>query len=252
MKLFLKIRFNGTGFSGYQVQRNARTVQGELNRATADLFGYNCDICGCSRTDAGVHAEEFFITVSRRKSDELLTDIDLANIPRALNVRLPEDISVVSASYTDGNFHPRYAVKKKTYVYRILNSPERDPFLLHRVWHYPKRIDNEGIKEMNDAAKRFVGTFDFSSFMAAGSKIEDATRTVYGASVTTRGSIIEFRVAADGFLYNMVRIMCGTLLEIGIGKREASDISYIIEKKDRRFAGATAPAEGLYLEHVEY
>lgn len=252
MKLFLKIKYNGTAYAGYQVQNNAPTIQSELNKATMDLFGVKCDITGCSRTDAGVHARCFCATVQEHSCDDLNTNIPAERIPQALNVRLPEDIAVYHASFVPSEFHARYSVKSKTYEYRILNSPYKDPFEVNKSYHFPKYIDDGALESMRLAAYNLCGKHDFTSFMAAGSKITDAVRTVHACDVVRDGDVISVRISADGFLYNMVRIICGTLVEVAKGNIESNDIVKIISARDRKLAGSTLPADGLYLVDVEY
>lgn len=252
MKALLYISFLGTDYCGYQIQPNGVTVQQKLNEAAKALFGYDCDIVGCSRTDSGVHANCFCATVSKKGSDELITTIPVEKIPFAIANYLPDDISVFDAKAVDGSFHPRYDVKYKEYVYRILNRPQRDPFEYGRTWHYPKEITPDELEKMRKAASAFVGTYDFSSYMSADTKVRDTVRTVYKADVTKNGNIIEFRVSANGFLYNMVRIFTGTLIAVAEGKISPDDIEAITLSRDRRRAGITAPAEGLYLNKVIY
>ena len=252
MKLFLRVAFVGTAYNGYQVQGDQPTVQRELTRACAELFGARCDIVGCSRTDSGVHANMFCVTVAKRGTDELETSIPCDRIAIALNAHLPDDISVYDAMMVSSDFHPRYDVAYKEYVYRIYNSPCRSPFEKDRAWHYPKTIGDQALADMQAAAKAFCGTHDFTSFMAQGSTVAHAVRTVMHASVTRCGDVIEFCVAADGFLYNMVRIMTGTLIAVAEGKITPAQIPGIIDAKDRARAGMTAPAHGLYLHRVEY
>ena len=252
MKILLRISFLGTHYCGYQVQPNGISVQQRLNEATKKLFGYDCDIVGCSRTDSGVHANEFCVTVTKKKEKALDTNIPVSKIPQALGFYLPEDISVLSAEEVDEDFHPRYDVKYKEYVYKIWNRPYRDPFLAGRSWHCPKVIDQKGIENMKVAAKRLVGKKDFVSYMATDSKVSDTVRTVYDAEITEQDGLITFRVRADGFLYNMVRIFVGTLLDVGYGRTAPEDIDKITEAKDRRAAGSTARPEGLFLNKVVY
>ena len=252
MKLFIKIRYDGTAYSGYQVQPNAPTVQNELNKAVADLFGVPCDVTGCSRTDAGVHALEFCATVQEHGSDSLNTAIPIERIPQALNVRLPDDISVYFAEFVPDDFHARYSVLSKTYEYHILNSQYRDPFLTHRAYHLPAYIDDDALARMQSAADKLIGKHDFSSFMAAGSKITDTVRTVYSCTVRREREMIVIRISADGFLYNMVRIICGTLVEVAKDNISVDDIDVIISACDRRKAGPTLPPHGLYLAEVKY
>jgi len=252
MKLFLKIKYLGTDFCGYQVQKERRTVQGELNRAAKELFSYDCDITGCSRTDSGVHANCFCVTVAKKGENDIETDIDVSKIPRAMSAHLPDDIAVVSASLVDSDFHPRYDVKYKEYIYRIYNGNVRDPFEMGRSLYVPQTLDGEAVERMNRAAAHFVGKKDFSAFMAQGSTVESTVRNVIYAEVSREGDIITFKVAADGFLYNMVRIMAGTLISVGLGRTDESEIPGIISSCNRERAGMTAAAHGLYLNKVIY
>ena len=252
MKALLYISFLGTDYCGYQIQRNGVTVQQRLNEATKALFGYDCDIVGCSRTDSGVHANCFCATVAKKGEKELITSIPIDKIPLAIANYLPDDIAVFDAKEVDNDFHPRYDVKYKEYVYRIWNRPEKNPFLCGRSWHYPKTITDETIKKMNLAASYFVGTHDFASYMASDTKILDTVRTVYAADVTREGDLIEFRVSANGFLYNMVRILTGTLIAVAEEKIKPEEIPDITLSKDRRRAGITVPPTGLFLNKVIY
>lgn len=252
MKLLLKLAFAGTNYHGYQVQENTVTVQGTLNEAAQKLFGYPCDIVGCSRTDSGVHAAAFFVTVAARGTSRLETTVPTEKIPLALNNLLPPDISVLEARMVAEDFHARYGVESKEYEYKIWNAASKNPFLADRALHVPKYILEKDLAQMNEAAAVFVGRHDFTSFMAAGSKITDPCRTVFYADVRREGDMIVFRVAADGFLYNMVRIMMGTLLGVADGRFSPADVKEILEARDRARAGATAPPHGLYLNRVSY
>ena len=252
MKILLTISYVGSAYCGYQVQKNGVSIQQRLNEAAKALFGFDCDIVGCSRTDRGVHANMFCATVAKHGEDAINSTIPEDAIPRAFNSYLPGDIAVTSAKYVEDTFHARYGVKYKEYVYKLYNAPLHDPFLYGRVWHYKEYISDEQLEKMNQAAHHFCGKHDFSSFMASGSKITDAVREVVSAEVERNGNIIEFKVSADGFLYNMVRIMMGTLVAVAEGKIAPEQIQDIIEARDRARAGMTAPADGLYLNRVEY
>ena len=252
MKLFLRISFIGTAYCGYQVQPNAVSIQQKLCEATKLLFGTECDVCGCSRTDSGVHANDFCVSVTEKKKNYLSTNIELSSIVRAMNTYLPEDIAVKTAEWREDDFHPRYSVKYKEYIYKIYNGEVRSPFMAGRSYFYPKLIDDGLIEKMNVAAQSFVGHYDFKSFMATGSKITDTKRNVIDSKVFRDGDIIFFSVTADGFLYNMVRIMAGTLIEVAEGKINYKQIPAIIQSLDRSKAGRTLPACGLYLNKVMY
>ena len=252
MKLLLKISFVGTRYNGYQVQPDKPTVQREMNEAARRIFGFDCDIVGCSRTDSGVHANEFFVCVSKKAENSLECTIPMNKVPLAFNSVLPDDISVLDARMVDDEFHPRYDVKHKEYIYKIWNDPIKNPFCADRAYHIPQKYSDEVIEKMNEAAQYYCGKHDFCSYMAQGSKIVDTVREVKYAEVYKEGDFIIFKVASDGFLYNMVRIMTGTLLLVAQGKLSPCDIEKITDSKDRKNAGSTAPACGLYLNKVEY
>ena len=252
MKILLHISFLGTNYCGYQIQPNGITIQQRLNEATKALFGYDCDVVGCSRTDSGVHAYQFCVAVSKKGINRLETTIPIDRIPQAMAPYLPDDISVLNAELVEESFHPRYDVKYKEYIYKIWNSPQKNPFLQDRTWHYPKKISDEALDKMNLAASFWIGTHDFSSYMAADSKITDAVRTIYEAEVVRRGDVIEFRVSANGFLYHMVRILTGTLVAVAEGRISPEEITAITAAKNRACAGITVPACGLFLNRVVY
>ena len=247
MKYFAKIKYLGTNFHGFQVQPSERTVQGELNAALDLAFGLPCRVTGCSRTDAGVHANEFCLTV---ECDGATIPPD--KLPVAVARFLPNDLCLFYAEECDASFHPRYDVSEKEYLYRIINSRIYDPFEFGRAWFLPRPINEDGIKAMNDAASAFIGRHDFSAFMSEGSDTEDTVRCISSLTVEKHGELIEIRVRADGFLYNMVRIIVGTLTECAYGRILPSDMSEIIKSCDRSRAGMTAPPEGLYLNQVFY
>ncbi len=252
MKLFIKIRYIGTNYCGYQVQPNAVSIQQRLNEAAYALFGFDCDIVGCSRTDSGVHANEFCATVSKRGEDVLLTTLPPERVPLAFSAHLPPDISVFEAKWVPSDFHARYDVVEKEYLYRIYNAAVRDPFWEGRAYHLPRRLDDAAVDRMNRAAAYLVGKQDFCAYMAQGSTVTSTVRTVKAASVVREGDVIAFRISADGFLYNMVRILAGTLIDVGLGKLTPEDIPKITASHDRSKAGMTAPAHGLYLNRVTY
>ncbi len=252
MKLLIRFSFLGTNYCGYQVQPNGETIQSKLNNATEELFGYPCDIVGCSRTDSGVHAYCFCATIAKKNMDELPTDIPSDKIPQALSAHLPDDIRVYNAEWVPTDFHARYEVKEKEYLYRIYNGRVMSPFEINRAFHLPQELNDNAVKMMKVAASFFLGEHDFSAFMARGSKITDPVRIVTNADVTKQGNLIIFSVSSNGFLYHMVRIMAGTLIDVGLGRINPDEITGIIEKKDRSLAGFTAPACGLYLNRVEY
>ncbi len=253
MKLLLKIMYDGRGYAGYQSQPTLPSVQTALTKAVSDCFGYRCTVTGCSRTDAGVHALGFCAAVEPygEHGENWLT-IPVGKVHRALARFLPDDITVCGEAAVEADFHPRYSVKSKKYIYRMYDSVYEDPFLRYRAWHLKRPLSDGCISRMNEGAKHLVGRHDFTSFMAAGSKIVDATRTVYSLDVARKGEMIELSVSADGFLYNMVRIITGTLADCAYGTFEPQDIRSILDARDRTKAGKTAPPDGLYLAEVEY
>lgn len=252
MKLLLKISYLGTDYCGYQVQPNGISIQQRLNEAAEALFGFACDIVGCSRTDSGVHANEFCATVCKKGSDGIETEIPTERIPLAFSAHLPHDICVFDAKWVPSDFHARYGVKEKEYLYRFYNRSVRDPFEQGRSCHLPKVLSDADLARMNEAAKTLLGTQDFAAYMAQGSKVESTVRTIYRAEVFRQGNVICFRVSANGFLYNMVRILAGTLLAVGQGKLTPEDVKRITASKNRLLAGSTMPACGLYLNRVIY
>ena len=245
MKILLTISYVGSAYCGWQVQKNGRSVQETVQDAVEETFGKRYPVTGCSRTDSGVHARGFKCTVD---IDEKAPRIPEGRIPIAMNTRLPDDVAVREAAYVEDDFHARYSVKSKRYEYVIHNSSLRDPFLAGRAWTVPQHLDET---VMDRAAQDFIGTHDFTSFRAAGSDVPDSVRTVYGASVRREGDTVVFSVCADGFLYNMVRIMVGTLVDISRGSISES-VSEIINARDRKNAGQTAPPDGLTLAEVFY
>lgn len=241
--LRLRLEYNGEAYHGWQLQANAVTVQGKIEDAVETVFGARHTVYGCSRTDAGVHANEFFCNFKTLKS------ISCGDTVRALNANLPDDIAVTRCDEMDIDFHSRYDCVSKQYIYKIWNSPVRNPFFNHTTYHYKYPLDEI---MLNREASDFVGTYDFSSFCSSGSSVSDTVRTVKSASVERDGDFVYFIVEADGFLYNMVRIMTGTLLNINEKKIEENSIKNIIKSHDRTKAGVTAPPQGLYLNKVYY
>ena len=247
MKYFAKIKYLGSAFYGFQVQPDKRTVQGELCAALELATGVPCKVTGCSRTDAGVHANEFCITV-----DADGATVPPEKLPIAVARFLPDDLSLFYAEECDNSFHPRYDVVSKEYLYRIINQKIYDPFEVGRAWFPQRRITTDGIERMKRAATYFLGKHDFTTFMSEGSDVVDCVRCIHSLSVEESGRLIEIRISADGFLYNMVRIIVGTLAEIAYGRFAPEDIPDIINARNRARAGMTAPPHGLYLNKVTY
>lgn len=241
----VKMAYDGSAYHGFQRQDNALSVQEVVEEAIKKLFLQDITIFGCSRTDTGVHANEYYF--SFQCNDEI--QIDSRGIIFGLNSKLPDDIAILSCEEVDESFHARYNCVGKEYKYIIHNSEIKDPFLRTRVYKYWYPIDE---RLLDKAAKHFVGTHDFRSFCTNADEKENTIRTIHSFNVVRDGDKIIMTVSGDGFLYNMVRIMVGTLLFVNEGKIDESDIPEIIEKKDRKFAGRTASASGLYLNRVFY
>ncbi len=240
----LTLSFEGSAYHGFQRQKNVPSVQQALEEAISYTTGEPCTLYGCSRTDAGVHARHYvcsFRTDNRIPADRL---------PFALNARLDGDIAVSAAADMPPYFHARHSCSGKEYVYRLLNTPFKDPFLKSRAWHVPNALDLEA---MRAGAQQLLGRHDFSAFMAAGNSHKTTVRTVRDLRVTGEpGGEIAVTIYADAYLYNMVRIIVGTLIYCGTGKLLPQDVARILAERIRKHAGPTAPPEGLYLNRVEY
>lgn len=239
----LTIAYDGTNYSGWQFQINARTVQEEIQKALKIIMKKDIKINGSGRTDAGVHALE---QVANFKAD---FTIPVDRIPVAMNGLLPPDIAIKKAEDVDMNFHARYSSKGKRYIYKIYNAKVRNPLYRNYSYFVNREIDINKIKE---ASKYFLGEHDFKAFMTKGSSIKTTVRTIYSINVYKRDDFIVIDYKGNGFLYNMVRIITGTLLDVNFGKINMEDLEDIIRLKDRNKAGHTAPAEGLYLAEVYY
>ncbi len=241
--IMLTMRYDGSRFHGWQIQENADTVQQEICSALKRILGEEITVNGCSRTDTGVHADMFccnFRTETDKENDKII---------KGLNAVLPSSIGIYDIKDMPYDFHARYDCKGKEYIYKIWNSKYKNPFLTEYALHYPYELD---VELLDRQAKDFVGTYDFSAFCAAGSSVQSTVRTITECSVTRQGELVTFSVKGDGFLYNMVRIMVGTLLDINSGKIPEGSIGEIISSCDRSRAGITAKARGLYLNRVYY
>lgn len=243
MNYKLTLKYDGTEYHGWQRQPNGITVQEVLEDALQNVFKKKIVVTGCSRTDAGVHAA---MHVSNFKCE---SSIPTDKIPLVLNMYLPRDIRACACETVDENFNARYNTVEKTYKYRILNCEHNDPFIGRYAWHYPIKLD---VDKMKEAATYMVGERDFTAFMASGSSAKTTVRNLKRAEVEKDGDLITITVTANGFLYNMVRIITGTLVYVGNGKLMAKEVKKILDEKDRRLGGVTAPPEGLRLEEVVY
>lgn len=243
-KIALRLSYLGTAYHGWQRQKNALCVQQVLEDALEDLTGSKTVLSGCGRTDAGVHARTYVA------SCRLETGIPPARLPAALNARLPRDIVVHAALAVPQDFDARFSCRRKEYTYLIHNSRTRDPFLADRAWFYPQPLD---VQAMAQAARAFVGRQDFAAVRSEGTPVKSTVREVFYCTAERReGGIVAVRVCADGFLYNMVRAITGTLVYCGIGKIDPRDVQGILRSGRRESAGPTAPPDGLYMTALWY
>lgn len=241
-RMMLVVAYDGTAYYGWQVQPGAPTIEGELNRALKELLGEEIHVIGASRTDSGVHA------LGNVAVFDTNTRIPAEKLSYALNQRLPGDIKIQSSEEVPGNFHPRHCESRKTYEYRILNRefplPTKSRYSYFTYVHL-------NLERMQEAAGYLVGEHDFKSFCATAAVVESTVRTIYELSVEKIGEEIVIRICGNGFLYNMVRIIAGTLMEVGRGSRKPEEIRDILAAQNRAAAGPTAPACGLTLVRYE-
>lgn len=239
----LTVAYDGTAYAGFQVQKNCPTIEGELNRALSGLLREDIRVIGASRTDAGVHA---LCNVAVFDSG---TTIPAEKLAYALNARLPEDIRIQGSAEVAPDFHPRHCASKKTYEYRITRG--KFPIPVRRLYSC-FTYETLAVDKMQEAAAYLVGEHDFKSFCAAAAVVESTVRTIYAAGVEEEGTDIVIRVCGNGFLYNMVRIIAGTLMEVGRGRWLPAEVEKILAAQDRTKAGPTAPACGLMLVKYEF
>lgn len=239
----LRLRYDGSRYHGWQVQKNAVTVAQTMEEALAKVCGERVKLTGCGRTDAGVHALRYCANFHSGCT------VPVDRLPLAVNSRLPDDIAVVDAVEVPDDFNAIGSCVKKEYVYKILNSRIPDPFLADRVCFYPQRLD---ISLMQAAARAFEGTHDFKAVRSEGTQTKTTVRTVYWCRAEKDGDLITVSICANGFLYNMCRAMVGTMVYASYGKLIPEEIPALLEKRDRRLTGPTMPPQGLYLNRVWY
>ena len=242
-RICLKIEYDGTNYCGWQKQPNVKTVQGEIEEAISRAIGREIEIFGSGRTDAGVHA---FDQTAHFDLEEPLPVEKIASI---LNRQLPNDILIKRAFEVDKNFHSRFSIKRKCYQYRILNSEQKDVFLANRVCFIRQKLD---IKKMRQGAKILIGKHNFEGFCSANSTAQTFEREIYSIKIKRCKNLIFVEVCGNGFLYNMVRIIVGTLVDYSLGKITMQDISDALKNKDRSKSGQTMPPQGLYLKETIY
>ncbi|MCK1984248.1 MULTISPECIES: tRNA pseudouridine(38-40) synthase TruA [Peribacillus] len=240
----LTIQYDGGRYKGWQRLGNSDdTIQGKIENVLTEMAGEKIEIIGCSRTDAGVHA---FAQVANFKLGENLTEAEIMNY---LNRYLPRDISVVEVRLVPERFHARYNAKDKTYLYKIWNEPYTNPFMRKYSMHVEKKLD---ITRMKKACQFFIGEHDFTAFSNAKSKKKSMVREIYSIDIEENAGFIQITVRGDGFLYNMVRKIVGTLIEVGLNEIDAENIPSILESKERIQTGRMAEAAGLYLVKVDF
>jgi len=250
----LTVSYDGTDYVGWQRQARGRSIQGELERAFAEIEGRPVRVAGAGRTDAGVHA------LGQVASVQLAHRIETSALVRAINAKLPPDIRLLVAETVEADFHARYAARTKTYRYNLTTGPVASPFTLRYAWHVREPVDLDAMRE---AAARLQGCQDFAAFQAAGTEVASTVRTVHSVAIgsgagalPTRTTVLlpalAIEVVGDGFLRHMVRIMVGTMVEVGAGRVEAEAVSGIVASRTRERAGPTAPAQGLFLVAVNY
>ena len=242
-RIFLKIAYDGSSYHGFAYLPNKKTIEGCIIDAIEIITGERITIIGASRTDAGVHAYGNVAVFDTKSS------IPPEKFANALNSKLPDDIRIIESCEVPGDFHPRRWKTEKTYEYRILNTVIPIPTERLYTCHSSYELD---INKMNDAAKYLVGEHDFGSFCSAGSQTLSHVRTIQSVEIIKKENIITIRVTGGGFLYNMVRIIAGTLMDVGRGKIKPDEMKEIINKKDRTYAGPTAPPQGLFLMDIKF
>ena len=239
----LRLRYDGSAYHGWQVQKNDISVAETLEKALGKVCGHAVKVTGCGRTDAGVHALSYCANFRTESA------IPAERLPLAVNSRLPGDIAVLRAVDVPEGFNAIGSCIKKEYVYKIMNTRIRDPFLQRRVCFYPAPLDFERLAA---AGAAFEGTHDFAAVRSVGTETKTTVRTVYWCRAERQGELITIAVCADGFLYNMVRAIVGTMVYASHGKLEPGDIPALLETRDRRLTGPTMPPQGLYMSRVWY
>ena len=240
--LKLTIQYDGTRYCGWQKQPNSSGIQGTIEYAIYEITKEKVNITGSGRTDAGVHA------LGQVANFKTSSSIPANRIPDALNAKLPKDISIINCQEVSEDFHSRYSATGKIYRYLIYNKPYRSPLYKDTSYHVRYDLD---IQKMRSEAKSLLGIHEFKGFMSSGSSVKDTVRTIHNITIEESGDLIVLEVEGNGFLYNMVRIIVGTLVDIGRGRIDKS-MEEIIASQDRGEAGHTAPAHGLFLKKVHY
>lgn len=242
-RILLTIEYDGTAYCGWQKQPNQKTIQGEIESAIFRSIGENVEIFGSGRTDAGVHA------YNQSAHFDLEAPVPISKLADILNNALPCDISIKKAEIVEEQFHARFSIKKKGYLYKIYNSPQKDVFLSNRTAWIKKELN---IEKMREAGNMLVGKHDFHGFCSTNTCVNDFVRTIYDIEINKEGNFIKIKVLGSGFLYNMVRILVGTMVDYSLGKLSKNDIEIALKTGNRACSGQTMPACGLYLNETIY
>lgn len=242
-RICLKIEYDGTNYSGWQKQPSVKTIQGEIEQAIERSIGQKVEVFGSGRTDAGVHA------CDQTAHFDLEKPVPVEKIASIINSYLPDDIVIKKAFEVDKEFHSRFSIIKKCYLYKIINSQTKDAFLANRVAFVRNKLD---VRKMRQASKLLIGKHNFEGFCASASTAQTFEREIYSIKITKKGNLISVKVCGNGFLYNMVRIIVGTLIDYSLGKISIDDIREALDNQDRTKAGQTMPPQGLYLYKTIY
>ena len=239
----LTIEYDGKEFNGWQKQPNKLNIQGEIEKAIETVMGEKTDLIGSGRTDAGVSA------IGQVANFKIKNEMPIEKIPYAINSQLKKSIRIKKAEEVDLEFHSRYSVKEKTYRYVINNSEQGTAIYRNLQYHFPIKLDD---KKMDEAIKYLVGEHDFKAFKASGTSSKSSVRIIYKAKVKRQDDLVSIELTGNGFLYNMIRIIAGTLIEVGVENIKPEEVKEILDSKDRQRAGKTLPANGLCLINVNY
>ena len=242
-RILLKIRYDGRAFYGWQKQPNKRTVQGEIEKAIEKLTGEEVEIFGSGRTDRGVHA------LDQSAHFDLVQNIPVSKIPQALNNLLPNDISISKAKNVKPDFNARFDIKSKTYLYQVYNNKKKDAIVSNQSAFVNYDLD---LGKIQKCAELLIGKHNFRGFCCADTKVTDFNREIYDIKIGRKNKFLTFEITGNGFLYNMVRIIVGTLIDVGRGALSEVDVKEVLKTGDRSFAGKTMPAEGLFLAKTSY
>lgn len=242
-RILIKISYDGSKYFGWQKQAGKPTIQGEIEKALEILLTHPCEVFGSGRTDAGVHA------LAQTAHFDMDINIPVSKLADVLNKLLPDDITIIEAKEVPTDFHARFSIKKKCYEYRVYIGKKKDPFIANYSSWIKDELDFEAMEE---AKKLLIGKHNFKGFCSTATAVKDFNREIYSIEITKKKDFVYFTFVGSGFLYNMVRILVGTLLDVGLGKLNLDNIKKALKTGDRQFAGVTMPPNGLYLKWTQY